>query len=313
VSRRGFTLIELLVVIVIISILTGMLLGGLGAVRSRVREAEVAVDIKGLETSITQFKAEFGMEPPSLVFLYEAATGDPSWAVDTSAPTRLVQSRTLIRQLWPQFDFTAARNLNGDMDTTDRFVLTGDECLVFFLGGAETIIDPAAATPDLPVVNGFSKNPRNPFATGGSRIGPFFEFKPERMFDFESSLSATDDGVLSYDDAFPADSLVPYLYLSSYNGQGYRPGVDGDFNNDSMVDAQLELANVYLQRDNDLVNVGDASEVPWKQNTYQIISAGNDGEFGVGGVWSQEDGFTNTTVNARDRDNFTNFSSGALD
>ncbi len=154
--------------------------------------------------------------------------------------------------MWPQFDFSLARDLNGDGDMNDRYVLTGDECIVFFLGGPGTIINTAAAPLPLPVADGFAKNPRNPFAAGGSRVGPFAEFRPERLFDFESSVSGgIDDGVLSYEHAFPAATRAPYMFFSSYEGQGYRPATDGDINNNGTVDPPLEMANVYLQRADD--------------------------------------------------------------
>ncbi len=306
-ARRGFSLIELMIVIVIISILMALILPAIGTVRNRVRTAEVRTEISGLEAGITQFVGEFGQEPPSKITLYEDGA---SWDV---------QNRTLIRQLWPQFDFDAihkdssgnpltGRDLNGDDDATDVFVLTGDECLLFFLGGPDTITNKDDPT-DRPVADGFSKNPQDPFAPGGTRTGPFQEFDPDRMVDYEPSVGGTADGAHSYAHKFPS-SLVPYLYLSSYGGRGYRP-LDGDFDGNGSVgsvgadpDDDSALNQQYLQ----------TPTVAWKDNSYQIISAGIDGVFGVGGGWSAEDGFTNNTGDTSgDRDNITNFSSGTLE
>ncbi len=120
--------------------------------------------------------------------------------------------------MWPQFDFTMARDINrngtpGETGPAGVITLTGAECLVFFLGGPDTV----GADP---VGDGFSKNPRNPFAPGGSRIGPFAEFDIDRFRDVDG------DGAHEYKDAFPSDIDMPLLYISSYDGQGYNPDVD---------------------------------------------------------------------------------------
>ncbi len=298
-ARRGFSLIELMIVIVIISILMALLLPAIGSVRTTLRNTEVRTEISGFEAGITQFVGEFGQEPPSKITLYEDGA---SWDV---------QNRTLVRQLWPQFNFDAihndssgnpltGRDLNGDNDAGDTFILTGDECLLFFLGGPDTITDTATPT-DMPVADGFSKNPQDPFASGGTRTGPFQEFGPDRMIDDDG------DGAHAYAHKIPA-SQVPYLYLSSYGGRGYRPA-DADLDGNGTPD----ITDVYLTRIDD-TSTPENEKVPWKAKTYQIISSGFDGVFGIGGLWSNGDGFTNNTGDTSDdRDNITNFSSGTLE
>ncbi len=303
-ARRGFSLIELMIVIVIISILMALILPAIGIIRDRVRTAEIRTEISGFEAGITQFIGEFGQEPPSFIILYEAPTGDPSWQTDTTSPSGLTQSRTTIRQLWPQFDFSKVRDYDQDGDMTEKFILTGDECLLFFLGGPDTITNVADPT-DRPVADGFSKNPQDPFAPGGTRTGPFQEFDPDRMIDYENTIGGTLDGAHSYAHKYPS-TVVPYLYLSSYGGRGYRPTIDGNMNENSGLDPGQELGDVYKQ----------STDVAWKNKSYQIISSGIDGVFGIGGGWSNDDGFSKNTDSldrSADRDNVTNFSSGTLE
>lgn len=326
--RRGFSLVELVVVIAIIGILIALILPALNNARSGVRTAEVATEIKAFEQGITEFKLQYGMEPPSGITLYETAAG---WNGDT-------RSQTLIRQMWPQFDVNAVHNdsmgvpltgrdLNGDDDAADTFTLSGDECLLFFLGGSGTIVfynSTSMVTGDSDgdgdvdvsvVADGFSSNPADPFAPGGNRVGPFGEFDPDRMIDYQFDLNSdgdfddpneAPDGAHSYQGVY-AETETPYLYLSSYGGRAYR-SLDADWNQSGAIESNPgstfdELDSVYLQ------NAG----VPWKQNTYQVISAGADGIFGVGGIWSDENGFEDTSTTADDRDNITNFSNGTLE
>lgn len=153
-------------------------------------------------------------------------------------------SKTRIRRLWPQFNFGIDRDLNGDGDATDQIVLTGSEALVFFLGGMNDPGNPG-------VLRGFSKNPVNPFLrTGESRTAVYHEFEVDRLVDLDG------DGFAEYVDSV-GDGSTPILYVSSNNHQGY-----------SKADGAL---NYYVQ---------DDGKTPWNKDTFQLISPGEDGEFG---------------------------------
>lgn len=295
-ARASFTLVELMIVIVIIAILIGLLLPAIRGAITSAREKQVMAEIKDLEAALASFKGKFGMYPPSSISLYEAATGDPSWQSDTRSgavsDAQRVRSRAFVRRIWPQFDFTQNRNLNGDTDSTDVFELNGSQCLVFFLGGVA--VKDAAGNASM---TGFSKNPSNPFATGGNREGPFYEFNPGRL--------TSGAEFPAYLDPLPGQS-TPYAYFSAYDGRGY------DHDEPQLVG----MKEVYHQG-------STMTGSHFKPNTYQIISAGADGERGCGGPydpdaanplpgWSEPPLACTAQEREPERDNITNFSDGPL-
>lgn len=285
----GFTLIELLVVISIIALLSALLLGGIQAARLSVANAKAGNELNSMSTGLAQFHSEFGMYPPSSIVLYENSAG---WAGD-------IRSQALIRKLWPNFNFGLDRKLTDNANTTDTIILDGRECLVFFLGGMmdKAVIDGVSVEAGFPMdVNhigekpliGFSKNPSDPFSTTGSnRTGPFHEFILNRMV----NTDVDNEGYAAeYLDTYSGQS-TPILYVSSYNGRGYRD-----------ADVIPFLSNgVYRQ--------GAAAGAAWKSKTYQLVSPGQDTIYGTGG-WYDPDKAGG--ISADDWDNITNFTSGKL-
>lgn len=322
--RAGFTLIELMAVIVIISILIAILLPSINSVRKRAHVAQVSVEIKGLESALSQFQVQFGSYPPSRIVLHEMAAG---WASDT-------RSSSAMRRLCPQFDPAArhhvdpfdtsspllpGRDFNGDGDSDDTFTLTGAECLALFTAGR--------LHNGVPI--GLSKNPRDPFELDrGTRIGPFYDFDVTRFTDVDS------DGIPEYQDPLSKDRDAPYLYLSAYDGKGYDPDHDADvfpphaaftaavpdtrpdLGIDSNGDGVKDDGRVYYQN----AAATESGMVAHKRDTYQIISPGFDGEYGEGGSYTSADGLFRlgatgskiTITDGGDVDNVTNFSSGQL-
>ncbi|RMG34263.1 MAG: prepilin-type N-terminal cleavage/methylation domain-containing protein [Planctomycetota bacterium] len=296
--RAGFTLVEILIVIVIISILIALLLPALGNIQRRAREARVRSEIASLEKALADFKTTYGVDPPSFIVLHESGAG---WAGD-------VRSRAAIRRIWNQFNFGLNRDINGDGDTNDTFLLSGAECLVFFLGGMSQ--GSTAGGKTVYAMLGFSKNPANPFqrppaGSQESRVGPFIEFDAGRLIDVDG------DGMLEYADPLP-DASTPYLYVSSYDGRGYPvndPGAPDDF--DVFGDAR-DMQRVYYQG-------AGANAQAYNPKSFQIISPGSDRQYGKGGPYDPEIGFLDATTGLVDpkraeweADNITNFHGSRL-
>ncbi len=317
--RTAFTLIELLIVIAIIGILIGFLVPAVGGALKRARVTSVRAEISQLETAIGKFRSVYNMDPPSSIMLYENPANNNGWT-SASPSAAAIQSRALIRQLWPQFNFAAVRDINGNNNFNDvPIALSQGECLVFFLGGMNGNTVPGSATADnnnplhIGACTGFSKNPADPFARGGAREAPQFEFLPARFTDINSN------GFPEYRDPIPSQKW-PYIYYSGYDGTGYAP---------------LEFGGGALSEP---YRTGTALAAPlWKPNSYQIISPGYDGiapgpfgPYGYGGAYvaSGTDrmpidatAYTGATPaqtpptaaqRAPEADNITNFSAGEL-
>lgn len=301
--RRGFTLIEVLIVITILAILVALLVPALGGAQTRARIVQVKSDISALESAIAQFKSDFSsVEPPSGIILYE---DKDDWTTNANNAA-VARSRSIIRQLWPQYDFSLDRDINHDNDTSDVFDLGGSECLVFFLGGTIAVDDTNGNGyrdgTEKVYHNGFSKNPADPFRAGGNRQGPYFEFRNDRLME-----SPANPGFFAYRDPWPSQT-APYVYVSSYGGKGYRVADLGTGG----------LSHWYLQ--------GTSATSPaWMATKYQIISPGPDGQYGIGGpfqptqsvampAWTRATPAGSWTIDQRspEADNITNFHTGRL-
>ncbi|TWT58471.1 hypothetical protein KOR42_18460 [Thalassoglobus neptunius] len=331
-KRSAFTLVELVVVILVIGILMAFLFPAINQVITNSRVAQVTAEIKSLDSALAAFKSKYGISPPSRLRLYEEAAG---WVNDTSLQAR--ESKAYLRQIWPEMDFTYAAaptpgELDIDGDGTIRaesdgpIVLTGAECLVFFLGGVCATEDSAgnpirnadgslgtAAAPAKWAPLGFSTDQTFPFRRGGSRVAPFHEFDSARLVNVNDPTSQPGRNMPEYLDSLPGQ-VSPYIYASSYDGRGY--------NKDTMTNVYLDIdlgapsfaspTSIYLSSDPDgSVNTDVSNDVPYQANSYQIISPGFDNSYGVGGLYDPDTGFD--ANRGDEKDNITNFSSGVLD
>jgi hypothetical protein len=181
---------------------------------------------------------------------------------------------------------------NGDGQANGPWVLEGEQCLVFYLGGIQST---ASGTPQC---LGFSTNTMNPAMAGGARKGPYFNFMSSRLVPL-SSVNPNASPFFAYVDAWqvtkypppvPANYTLrfpkPYAYFSTRGT-----------NNGYSADCPSLGAAPY----------GDGAGNFTFSNKYQIISAGQDGVFG-NGVWNPAAGPTDQFG----RDDQANFSSRIL-
>lgn len=211
-SRSGFTLVELLVVILIIAVLVSLLAGAVTRALGTANRTRNRAEIGQLASAVENFKAKFGIYPPSRIVLVESGDYTPP----APALTQLyADSVATLRRLWPRLAFPIDWNGNGT--TTQTFVLYGDQCLVFFLGGIQ---DTASGRP---ACLGFSTSPTKPAlpptAANMERIGPFFEFESGRL----RAIHAVGGVTVPFYSYFDTYGGAPYAYFSSYKTRnGYN-------------------------------------------------------------------------------------------
>ena len=259
-ARAAFTLVELLVVMAIIAILFGLTTAGVMQYLRKVPDVTTRNDIGQLSNSLETFKTKFKLYPPSAIFL----ANDPAAYSGNNAQAPFAfrqQSLRYLTSMWPRIfsngqpvDWTGA-GANSSYAT----ILEGDQCLVFFLRGING--------------TGFSTNGINPTQLGGNRVGPFFEFSPSRLAVIQTHTVGDNVIFPSYIDAYSIGAIQgsPYLYFSSgltRNGYG--------------SDCPTFMPAPYSKPK---ANVADPLQF-YNPDTFQIISAGRNLQFGPGGTWT---------------------------
>jgi hypothetical protein len=250
------------------------------AIQTRNRE-----DINELSEAIVNFQTKFNVDYiPSRFVLCERSDDYFSDAPEDRAfKSQLhADSYQYLMRLWPRLNWNNINtptngkpwngiDWNGDGHASPEMNLVGVECLVFFLGGMQSTL------PGNPQFLGFATDSRNPAAVGGARIGPLFQFQASR-------LHWLPDGYLVYLDIY---GKKPYAFFSSYKTRnGY---------------------NRYGDSDCALIPDGpyhDGKGNYYNPDAFQIISAGADGKFGRGGIWTPANAMN---IDADGRDDMTNF------
>ncbi len=249
--RSAFTLIELLVVISIIAILTALLAASVFTALSRGNEVRNRNDISQLQNAVASFCDEYSVEYiPSRIHLCENLAA-------YNMNNQLDQDSFLyLRKLWPRLNTGSMVDWDGSGVAGDAdYTLEGNECLVFFVGGIPSQIGLGTT--------GFGTDPVNPTTPGGERKR-YFEFKSERLI-------ATKGRYMSYRDVY---GKMPFAYFSAYQQTN-------GYNRYGGTDCWTFGANPYFEPQ-------AAANAPinyYKPSSFQIISAGVDGQFGPGGAW----------------------------
>ncbi len=370
---RGFTMVELMAVVLILAVLIALLLPALNGALKTARNAAVGAEINQLAQALASFKANYGDYPPSRVWLSE----DGNFGVNTStaalatgdiSSAQLAQrSLAIMRKFFPRVVFNSSSDVfgsgsaqwydfNGDgvFQYHASYILQGHECLVFFLGGIPQITASGYG------MSGFGKDPTNPFknsAATGNRQAPFFEFNPGRLV--LDPTNPTTPGIPGYLDSLgnPAptgnagDPINFYAYFSAYGSNGYDPNdvnfKESDVNGNSPIGLGYNVAfpptgvisavpNPYTSS---LTTPGTGLPTFLNPQSFQIISSGIDGLYGVGGqyqpdntagtlpydssstyyfsgtAWSLESSLASpdSSIRYRERDNVTNFHNGKLE
>lgn len=316
--RKGFTLLELLIVIAIIGMLAALLFPFLSGMRRNARVVEVRTEINNLEAAIAAFRNAYGIDPPSRFRLYEDTEGyltEDEAGKGSPEDDERKRSLAILRQMWPRFNFADGGNdvnWNGSPENPPvptAHTLNGAECLVFFLGGRIVGGKDGGIDHDFPGggFKGFSKNAAHPFALGGTREGPFFEFDTGRIQDVFIECAGNPPppagvaGLPEYLDPLP-DRTLPYWYTSSYGGKGY------------------DLSNICFKTQDGLTfqvvgpfyrQNASAPPAPHNQSSFQLISPGFDGIYGSFGIFNPADP-ANGGIGEAGHDNITNVSDGML-
>ncbi len=269
--RAGFTLVELLVVILIIGVLMALLYPAVTSVMRKASNFRIATDISNLDMAINAYKAQYKDVPPD----FTDATVKP---FDQTVAYRH------IRKAFPRIDAAELVRMASFAPT-----ISASEALVFWLGG-------------------LSKNPKQPFTGVGGpliitgdattplawriqdRNQPLYDFAEERL-----SLETSGSFVIGASYLPPAGNRTPYVYFDSRtygftytSGSNTLPGyasfswTSPDGGVTVVVPYKSDIANtgfnpVAGSQDSILL---DRAVHFANRDTFQIISAGNDAEFG---------------------------------
>jgi len=306
------------------------------------------------------YLSEDGNLQPNVTNLYGPVNGN---AGDITYAQLGQRSIAAMRKFFPRVVFNLGTptgnwyDFNGNGVVDGPYILQGHECLVFFLGGIPqyTAFGYAAS--------GFGKDPTNPFTNNlvglpgysGNRQTPFFEFVSIRLVLDPAGTS----GIPAYLDSLgnappqansnpPPPSSTPinfYAYFSAYGNGGYDPndvnfisenydptsktypklGYNVNFPVTGATNALSPAPNPYTST---VTVPGTLAATFLNPQSFQIISSGIDGTYGVGGLYSPDlnealpfdsanNPYLNNTVGPGirtvERDNVTNFHNGKLE
>jgi general secretion pathway protein G len=272
---------------------------------------------------------------------------------------------------WYDFNGDGQAVTNG---VTQQYILQGHECLVFFLGGVPLLTTSGygmtgfGKDPTNPFTNSITGN----LGYSANRQAPFFEFVANRLVLDPSDASGIPGYLDSLGNPAPPAIAIPpppfgivpgspvnfYAYFSSYGNGGYDPN---DVNFSSELDINLSEAalsyhvafpvlgangcfspapNPYTSTTTAPFNTTTTPPTPLplsflNPQSFQIISSGIDGQYGVGGQYTPDAtgeslpldpnsnfpagiylpyiNTTDATIRIRERDNVTNFHNGKLE
>lgn len=277
-KRHGFTLIELLVVTIIIGILAALITPAIMAAVRRSKEFTIQSEMKQIEAALEKFKNEYGVYP-----------------VDFGNPYVL---NDFIRQIAPNQAYGAIVD-ETDFGNTDFWfgaTIFNQDGSVF---GQPQSIDRAEAL--VLWLGGVSNNPEFPLGvvwdTADSRFEVDLNYQPKRFFEFdETRLKDLDnDGWLEYYP--PSGPQNPYVYFDARTlratnvptaeveiviNQAVYPSVyspelfSGQAKTEPGIASSGKPIAAYLN-----ANATAFINATNDRQSYQLIAAGLDGEYGA--------------------------------
>lgn len=283
-THGGFTLVELLTVIVIIGILAGLTTtAAMMAIRTA-KEATITAEISQLSLALENYKTEHGDYPPDFAGVDGGATPAPGLA--PNAQTAVLRH---FRKAFPRYTTGASPGFPNKKGTYAALLydiryaadanitapLDPAAALVLMLGG------PPAHDDSSTKLLGFSANPANPFARGGSRLPALYEFDETRIqVDYEGDVPITWPVFIPPHMPQPSSGgKAPYVYFRP-RSRSYGL-VDNDNHRQLPYFCQSPeqgICTPYVEQALFNATTGDINR--WKEpKKFQIICAGLDGLF----------------------------------
>jgi prepilin-type N-terminal cleavage/methylation domain-containing protein len=311
--RSGFTLIELLVVIAILAILIGLTAAAVMRVLVQGPQLTTKSELAELDQRLGSARTVPGHEVdvlPSALILRKLNGYNIAGNAVEAATVNFLQRRFGRRSCYDFNPPPAGQFLdwNGDGNPNEVITLEGEQVLVFLLGGVPRYGNGSIA------MQGFSENVQNPAlqpqTQGERRQGPYFEFQQGRLRLLKSAppyaaasaslANGAGDFPIYLDpwNAAPATGLapwgkgMPYAFFASSRTEG-----GGLYNNDC---PSLGVMPYFTGTTPTIQFVNPGS--------WQIVSAGQDGIFGPGGLWNP----SQPAVPLPGQDDWANFSSHKL-
>lgn len=292
--RRAFTLVEMLVVIGIISVLAALLLPAVMIAVRTARNASIAVEINQLASAIESYKQDKGDYPPNFR--------------DSSVVLRH------IRKCYPKADPTYVNNfVTYACNSSQNTFIDDGEALVFWLSMTDNDLR-------YPFLSYFNPNQQSPSPK------KYYPFDDTQLDDLDATEAQSTNVGQFYDirscrGKYSKDSY--YLYIDSrayddtcrFSGAPYS---DAAGNRYAYAEDSAFGARPYWSA---TLATGAAANAPARSKykpmnatTFQIICAGQDGDYGGSPTQTTDVKLFPSGLNydllGADKDNITNFSAG---
>jgi len=231
--RPAFTLVEMLVVILIMSILVTLVTLGVTRAMRFASEVGTKTEMAQIEQALGVAALDLGRVPyiPSILYLWDTpgnAQSDIAAEGNANVKSFKQMSLRMLKQMFP--NWTSATWPTSPLNATQAYV--------FILGGRGGN-------------EGFHATSGDPWATGGKRKGPYFNFKQDRL----NSSNYT------FKDYWNNDTFL-VVYSSQMVASGTTPNSG-------------ETLPGYPSRQS------PKSNTLYMPKGYQIFSAGKDGKWGT--------------------------------